>query len=154
MKVYVVSSYDGECHHMEALFSTPEKAEEFVKYHGTSYYVEDYDLDEPYSKEESFWEVVIDMSIHPVGSHFECEKSLSGERFNDTVMYRDGLYRKMEICVRADTYVKAIEMAKERFVRVMDKDGNLFAKVFEKFKNKYNLDYYKKVNFHTGEFVE
>ena len=118
MKVYVVSSYDGECHHMEAIFSTQEKAEEYVKYHGTSYYVEDYDLDEPYSKEESFWEVTIDMSKHPVGSHVECEESLSGERFNDTVMYRDGLYRKMEICIKADTYTDHAGILKD-FAKVL-----------------------------------
>ena len=45
-KIYIVTSGEYSDYTIDAVFSTKEKAEEYVQQYGTNYRVEDYDIDE------------------------------------------------------------------------------------------------------------
>ena len=63
-KVYVVTAGCYSDYHIVAVFSTKEKAEEYIAYHGTDYRFEGYGLDKEFERKESLWCVVIDLSDH------------------------------------------------------------------------------------------
>lgn len=90
MKVWIVYDYDGGAHYVEGVFSSEEKAKEYIKYHGGSEFrAEKYEVDEPFSKDESYWEVTMRMSKRPSANLVKCEKDLlNGTRVETFSLYK------------------------------------------------------------------
>ena len=52
MKVYIVTSGDYDDYSIDEVFSTKEKAEEYIEYFGDGYHIEEYDMDNPIEPKE------------------------------------------------------------------------------------------------------
>ena len=57
MKVYIVTSGDYDDYRIAEVFSTKEKAEEYIEYFGDDYRIEEYNLDNPIEPKENIWYV-------------------------------------------------------------------------------------------------
>ena len=79
-KVYIVTSGSYSDYRIECVFSTREKAEEYLQYHDDEYRIEKYAIDEEFVRSEGEWRVAIDLS----GDDVQVDKflSISGEYSN------------------------------------------------------------------------
>lgn len=118
-KVYAVAEGEYSDYHIECIFSTKEKAKEFVQCHGTNYYIEEYELDQEVIKEEKLWRVSFyidkDKDVDCVPSSYVAMR--------DKCKVDDWCCDTM-ICfyVDADTMDRAIKIARERYVAVKSND--------------------------------
>lgn len=119
-KVYIVTSGEYSDYTIEAVFSTREKAEEYVDACGSDYRIEEYPVDDtPVEKKESIWLVFIDwktgevMSAHP-GNYDSYYKDKV-----DTVQYQDtGFYKYLNFVFESDSMERVKKVASERFMQV------------------------------------
>lgn len=119
-KVYIVTSGDYSDYHIDAVFSTIEKAKEYVDAHGSDYRVEEYPVDDtPVEKKESIWLVSIDwktgeaLSANPVNyDSYYTDKV-------DTVQYQDtGFNKYLNFVLESDSMKRVKKVASERFMQV------------------------------------
>ena len=106
-KVYLVTSGDYLDYSIDCVFSTEEKANEYVDANGTKYRVEEYDVDIPFEKTEKCFEVV-----------FSCDKkeTISVNIINKDkkdLLYREGQF--IAFTVLSDSMKKAVKIASERY---------------------------------------
>ena len=120
-KVYIVTSGEYSDYAIEAVFSTIEKAKEYVDAHGSDYRVEEYPVDDtPVEKKESIWLVSIDwktgeaLSANPVNyDSYYTDKV-------DTVQYQDSGFNKyLNFVLESDSMERVKKVASERFMQVM-----------------------------------
>ena len=151
MKVWIVYDYDGGAHYVEGVFSSEEKAKEYIKYHGGSEFsAEEYEVDEPFSKDESYWEVTMRMSKRPSANLVKCEKDLlEGKRVDTFSLYKFNS-SEVNIYVKSKTMDDAIEEANSRIERIIDERKGLFKKPFtDEFTKSRRI-----VNYFTGEYSD
>lgn len=119
-KVYIVTSGDYSDYHIDAVFSTIEKAKEYVDAHGSDYRVEEYPVDDtPVEKKESIWLVSIDwktgeaLSANPVNyDSYYTDKV-------DTVQYKDtGFNKYLNFVLESNSMERVKKVASERFMQV------------------------------------
>lgn len=108
-KVYVVTAGCYSDYHIVAVFSTKEKAEEYIAYHGTNYRMEEYDLDEEFEREESVWCVSIDMRDGTASTFkYDCDTVDV-----NTCNIEECGQRTIYFYVRADKSERAVKIAYE-----------------------------------------
>ena len=61
MKVYIVTSGDYDDYQIDEVFSTKEKAEEYIEYFGDYCRIEECDLDNPIEHKEKIWDVSFEL---------------------------------------------------------------------------------------------
>ena len=147
-KIYIVTSGEYSDYTIERVFSTKEKANEFVQQHGTDYRIEEYVIDEEekVKKEEKIWDVEIDIDdnsvIQSIPRNFLCREEGTCEHHeyfqNDVV----------DLYVKADSMDKAIKIAKERYFAIKANDY-----IWSTLTKRENIN---KVffNIHTNEFIK
>lgn len=119
-KVYIVTSGDYSDYAIEAVFSTREKAEEYVDAHGSDYRVEEYPVDDAeVKKNESIWLVFIDWKTGEVlSANSENYDSYYTDKV-DTVQYKDtGFYKFLNFVLESDSMERVKKVASERFMQV------------------------------------
>ena len=117
-KVYVVTEGCYSEYHISATFSTKEKAEEYIAYHGTEYRIEEYSLDKEFEREESVWCVSIDMQDGTASTFRYDYDCLEVNTCNIEEYRQDTIY----FYVRADTSERAIKIAKEHLGAIKAND--------------------------------
>ena len=146
-KIYIVTSGCYSDYTIERVFSTKEKANEFIQQHGTDYRIEEYVVDEEkVKKEEKIWDVEIDIDdnlvIQSIPRNFLCREEGTCEHHeyfqNDVV----------DLYVKADSMDKAIKIAKERYFAIKANDY-----IWSTLTKRENIN---KVffNIHTNEFIK
>ena len=122
-KVYVVTSGSYSDYSIECVFSTREKAEEYLQYHDDEYRIEEFALDEEFAKNESRWEITIDLSsdevgitkeFHPLGDEYI--KTLNCMTLHKIPRYYKDKSLMFRTWVRTATKDRAIKVARERLV--------------------------------------
>ena len=122
-KVYVVTSGSYSDYRIECVFSTREKAEEYLQYHDDEYRIEEYALDEEFEKKGSIWEITIDLSnddidvrkvFHPLGEEYI--KNLDCMQLRKKPYYYKDKSYKFRTWMRTTTRDRAIRIARERLV--------------------------------------
>jgi len=120
-KVYVVTAGCYSDYHIVAVFSTKEKAEEYIAYHGTNNTLEEYELDKELDREVSLWCVTFDLSDRE-----ETEASRTQdpweERFADTCQINPYSHNIIYFYVYADTSERAIKIAREHLGAIIAND--------------------------------
>lgn len=115
MKVYIVTSGDYSDYHIDRVFSTRERAREFVDHMGACYEIEEYDLDEETPRGVFGYRV----SIYE--DHTEVELT---DPAYDTYMRKDSLRWEerflphMIFVVEAKDAPHAVKIASERLARI------------------------------------
>ena len=146
-KIYIVTSGCYSDYTIERVFSTKEKANEFIQQHGTDYRIEEYVVDEEkVKKEEKIWDVEIDIDdnsvIQSIPRNFLCREEGTCEHHeyfqNDVV----------DLYVKADSMDKAIKIAKERYFAIKANDY-----IWSTLTKRENIN---KVffNIHTNKFIK
>ena len=146
-KIYIVTSGCYSDYTIERVFSTKEKANEFIQQHGTDYRIEEYVVDEEkVKKEEKIWDVEIDIDdnsvIQSIPRNFLC-------REEGTCEYHEYFWNDVvDLCVKADSMDKAIKIAKERYFAIKSNDY-----IWSTLTKRENIN---KVffNIHTNKFIK
>lgn len=146
-KIYIVTSGEYSDYTIERVFSTKEKANEFIQQHGTDYRIEEYVVDEEkVKKEEKIWDVEIDIDdnsvIQSIPRNFLC-------REEGTCEYHEYFWNDVvDLCVKADSMDKAIKIAKERYFAIKSNDY-----IWSTLTKRENIN---KVffNIHTNKFIK
>jgi len=119
-KIYIVTSGNYSDYTIERVFSTKEKANEFVQQHGTDYRIEEYVVDEEIKKENKLWRIAFDIK----NNNLQYANSRDLNDFN--IKYIDTCQRQDSVCsessidfwLEADTMDRAIKVAKERYFAI------------------------------------
>ena len=119
-KAYVVTSGSYSDYRIEAVFSTREKAEEYLQYNDDEYRVEEYELDKVFEKEESLWRILIGLSEDNVRvSKYEYDDEDENHKVNSMGLFKSLGRNKQfvfETWVKTETKDRAIKIARERLV--------------------------------------
>lgn len=146
-KIYIVTSGEYSDYTIERVFSTKEKANEFIQQHGTDYRIEEYVVDEEkVKKEEKIWDVEIDIDdnsvIQSIPRNFLCREEGTCEHHE---YFRNDV---VDLYVKADSMDKAIKIAKERYFAIKSNDY-----IWSTLTKRENIN---KVffNIHTNKFIK
>jgi len=149
-KIYVVTSGEYFDYRIEAIFSTKEKANEYVQQNGTDFCIEEHDLDEEVVKETKLWAIEFEIESHKI--KLASPVTYDIDKNKDTCKVTEYLSLKPYITfyVEAETIDRAIKIASERFASVKANEyiwlrltrpyamGGLYGKKFERFNVKTN----------------
>ena len=159
-KIYIVTSGDYSDYCIEAVFSTKEKAEEYVQQHGMNYRVEDYDIDEEVVKKEiKLWGVTMRFdNFEVVGCDTELDRDGWSSHMKDTFRYFLNWVNqeRVSLYIEADCMDRAIKIASERIAQIKANKDMLYAKAFKKVQDpyfKYSTSY-PTVYYKTGEIMK
>lgn len=152
-KIFIVTSGCYSDYQIDAVYSSKEKASEFVNIQGSNYRIEEYILDpELPEKEDTWWEVILLCNTKEV----QCASKTPETFWNkDTIRYvcfhnmRDGDYYGIIINVRADSQQKAIKVASERYGVIIAYEQTMYPLL----RAKIIYDNYPIYDFNTGEIL-
>lgn len=144
MKVYIVTSGDYDDYQIDEVFSTKEKAEEYIEYFGDDYRIEEYNLDNPVEHKERTWCAMFDIENKEL-THCGVENcysidSVSIDRYGDRIIFE----------FMASGKTKAIEIAKERLDNVIKNKDSKYKKLFVGGRNNLFSDF---IDYNTGEII-
>ena len=121
-KVYIITEGEYSDYHIERVFSTKEKADEFVQCHGTDYRIEEYELDgEMAVREEKLWYVRFCIDDNKVTDCRPTSYVIMRDKCQFEKWY-GGNSKTICFYVDADIMERAIKIAKERFMAVKAND--------------------------------
>lgn len=110
-KVYLVTSGEYSDYHVDAVFSTKEKAEEYIDVKGTDYSIEEYDVDIAIERKTVMYNVI----FSELG---EQEVKICYYGKPDTVHWSDSYCKKYTFTISSDSVKKAIKIASERLMQI------------------------------------
>lgn len=147
-KVYIVTDGDYSDYHIVAVFSTEEKAKEYIQTTGEGDDYIEVEVDLPYERKDRVWCIEMMVSDHEVTGY-------GVERYYDNVEDCIRLQRRrfgdtLSLWIKADTYERAIKIANERIGQVLAGAYIFYKKAFLADGNN-ECPY---VNYHTGEVVK
>lgn len=153
-KIYIVTCGEFSDYDIAAVFSTKEKAEEYVDCYGTDFRVEEHDIDTPVEKKESIWRVCINTETYNV---FTCETGIWGPKMKDVIslveFYGKGSIPYLMLYIQCDTVKRASKIASERLAQVKA-NPMFYSKVFNKYPDKWGGMRFREVVYGTGEFAD
>ena len=154
-KIYIVTEGSYSDYHIEAVFSTREKAEEFMDTKDDDASIEELPLDAPVERKVTTWEIGLDLRTKNVRS-----VNLWSSRQKDLVILggTSCLADKENIIgftIESDSRERAIKIASERYGAVIANERVTYPFLRAKIlKNKYGHDFeYPAYNFKTGAIV-
>lgn len=166
MKAYIVTSGSYSDYNIEAVFSTEEKAKEFINNRGDDDFneIEEYEMDKPCEKEKSIYWCTVNIKT---GEIFVESRWTSMDIYKDdidTFCFDESLNdRKMSFYIETDTLEKAKKITAERWQQVRALKDVCFPRLYEKCvvtKNKiflsatrYATIHYPVYNFVTKQIV-
>ena len=118
-KIYIVTSGEYSDYQINAVFSTGEKAEEYVDAYGSDYRIEEYPVDDAgVKKNESIWLVSVNWKT---GEAISANPKNYSEYYADkegTVQYKKFCGEYLDIVLMSDSMTRAKKVAAERFMQV------------------------------------
>ena len=153
-KVYIITYGNYSDYSICAVFSTRDKAEEYIQQHGTVFRIEEHLLDEAVEQSE-IWSVEIGISTHKIK---QCE-SVSDSWYNERVdkfrvfepVFRDVEW-SIKIVLRADSMDRVIKVANERVAQIVANKDLFYASAFNKIKRGIlGIQDYPWVDYNTGK---
>jgi hypothetical protein len=156
-KVYIVTHGDYSDYSICAVFSTRDKAEEYIQQHGNTFRIEEYSLDEHVEQSE-IWIVEIGISAHNVKQCESCSDSWSSERVDKFRIF-EPVFRNNEwsikMLLRSDSMNRAIKVANERVAQIVANKDIFYASAFSKIERGiFGIRDYPWVDYNTGKIKE
>lgn len=153
-KIYIVTSGEYSDYGIERVFSTKEKANEFVQQHGTDYRIEEYVVDEEIKKEHKLWLIAFDIKNNKLRSAVSHATNDFNIKFIDTCKRQDSVGNVSSIFfgLKADTMDRAIKIAKERYFSI--KSNEYIWMRLARPCNDSLWDKYERFNIRTNEFIK
>lgn len=146
-KIYIVTSGEYSDYRIDAVFTTKEKANEFIQQQGSGFRIEEFVIDEEkVKKEEKIWDVEINIDDNSVNKSipriFLCREEGTCEYHE---YFRNDV---VDLYVKADSMDKAIKIAKERYFAIKAKDY-----IWSTLTKRENINQVF-FNIHTNEFIK
>ena len=154
-KIYIVTSGNYSDYGIDAVFTTKEKAVDYVEQHGTYYDIEEYDLDKEVEKKTQLWSIVFCIEdgkfdeAHPINynKNKKVDTCYVEERFGGGKMYY------IIFLVDADSMNRAVKIARERFAAVKANEY-IWLRLTRPYEiDRYGRKKYERFNIKTNEFV-
>ena len=142
MKVYIVTSGDYDDYQINEVFSTKEKAEEYIEYSGDDCRIEEYDLDNPIEHKEKIWDVDFKLD----GNELKRCAVTNYAKVDSVWLCGGGIYFN----IVSNCKTKAIEIAKERLDNVIKNKYSKYKKLFVEKKDCWSSDL---IDYNTGEII-
>ena len=154
-KIYIVTSGEYSSYEINAVFTTKEKAVDYVEQHGTNYNIEEYNLDKEVEKKTQLWDIVF--FVEDGKLYKACPTSYNRSEIVDTCNIYEylGLYGEcISFYVDADSMDRAVKIARERFAAVK---ANKY--IWLRLTRPYEIDMfgrrkYESFNIKTNEFTK
>lgn len=118
--VYIVTNGNHEEYAVVAVFSTMEKAKEFVNHNGWEFEIEEHAIDVPFKKYPKLWEVTLSWENSRL---LECRVHEQLPPYVEYIHYEGG---KVQILVRSETVPGAIKSAAEKLKRIRELEETKF----------------------------
>lgn len=157
-KIYIVTSGCYSDYRIEAVFTTQDKANDYVQQHGADCDIEEYELDGEVVKEEKSWRVAFYLD-----KDFNLEKHTQDAYVCSTLdyKYKDtchvAIYPTMNVInfyVVADSMDRAVKIASERFAAIKSNDYIWSRLTTPYTTNRYGLPLFERFNTKTNEFTK
>lgn len=150
-KIYIVTSGEYSDYHLCAVFTTKEKAVEYVEQHGFGYNIEEHDLDKEVIKNTQLWRVDFNTKDNKVVN------ARVGDYEGDEI--RDTCYARrfsgvdyITLYVDADSMDRAIKIASERLVAIRANEYIWLRLTRPYYMDRYGIRKYESFNVKTNEF--
>jgi len=154
-KIYIVTSGCYSDYVINAVFTTKEKAVEYVEQHGTDYNIEEYDLDEEVEKKTQLWHIEFCVEDGKF-----CEASPTSYDENEVVdtcsIIETFYWNEPHILfyVDADSMDRAVKIARERFAAVKANEY-IWLRLTRPYEmDKYGHKKFESFNVKTNEFIK
>lgn len=153
-KVYIITYGVYSDYTICAVFSTIDKAEEYIQQHGDTYRIEEYSVDEEIEQSE-IWSVEIGLYSHKIKRCEWCDDNWSRERVDMFRVFeppfRDSEW-SIKLFLRADSMNRAVKAANERVAQIVANKDTFYARAFNKIeKDIFPIKDYPWVNYNTGK---
>lgn len=155
-KIYIVTRGEYSEYGIDAVFTTKEKAVDYVEQHGTYYDIEEYDLDEEVEKKTQLWSIVFCIEdgkfnkANPISYNKNKKAGICyvEERLGNGKMYY------IIFLVDAESMNRAVKIARERFAAVKANEY-----IWLRLTRPYEIDcrgqrMYESFNVKTNEFIK
>lgn len=149
--IYIVTAGEYSDYHICAVFSTKEKAEEYVQCHGTDYNIEEYNLDEEVVKKAQLWSVAFSVEDCKMRFAYPTTQYLDKR---DCCHINKNYTKEINFYVESDSMDRAIKIARERFAAVKANDY-IWLRLTRPYEiDRYGLKKYEIFNVKTNEFIK
>lgn len=156
-KVYIITHGDYSDYTICAVFSTRDKAEEYIQQHGNTYYIEEYSIDDEVEQSE-IWSVEIGLSSHKIKRCEWCDDDWSRERVDKFRVFEPVFQNEewsVKMILRADSMSRAIKVANERVAQIVANKDLFYASAFNKVEwGIFGIRDYPWVDYNTGKINE
>lgn len=153
-KIYIVTSGCYSDYHIEAVFTTQDKANDYVQQHGTDCDIEEYELDGEVTKQVQVWRIEFNIEKKELSYATICYKA---DEYRDTcriIRYLRGGGSLIWFFVDADSMDKAIKIASERFAAIKSNDYIWSRLTTPYATNRFGLPQFERFNTKTNEFIK
>ena len=154
-KIYIVTSGEYSDYHIDAVFSTKEKAKAYIQQKGTEYDIEEYELDEEVEKKTQLWSIEFGVESGEL-----CEAITTSYNRNevvDTCSIFETFYwnePRIRFYVDADSMERAVKIARERFAAVKANEY-IWLRLTRPYElDRYGYKKYESFNIKTNEFIK
>lgn len=156
-KVYIITYGDYSDYTICAVFSTRDKAEEYIQQHGNTFRIEEHLLDEEVEQSE-IWIVEIGLLSHKIKQCESCSDSWSSGRVDKFKVFKP-IFRNSEgsikMLLRADSMNRAIKVANERVAQIVANKDIFYASAFNQIeKGIFGIRDYPWIDYNTGKINE
>lgn len=153
-KVYIITYGDYSDYTICAVFSTRDKAEEYIQQHGDTYRIEEYSVDEEIEQSE-IWSVEIGLYSHKIKRCEWCNDNWGRERVDKfrvfEPLFSDGEW-SIKLLLRADSMNRAIKVANERVAQIVANKDIFYSRAFNKVERGiFRIQDYPWTDYNTGK---
>lgn len=155
-KIYIVTSGEYSDYGIDAVFTTKEKAVDYVEQHGTDYNIEEYNLDEEVEKKTQLWYVtfcVEDGKLREANPISHNRNKLVDTCSIFEVFDGKAKYHNIYIYIDSDSMGRAVKIARERFTAVKANEY-IWLRLTRPYEiDRYGRKKYERFNVKTNEFT-
>lgn len=156
-RVYIITYGDYSDYSICAVYSTRDKAEEYIQQHGNTFRIEEHLLDEEVEQSE-IWNVEIGISSHNVKHCESVSDSWHNERVDKFRVFEpifSNVEWSIKLVLRADSMDSAIKVANERVAQIVANKDLFYTSAFNKIKwGILGIQDYPWVDYNTGKINE
>lgn len=153
-KVYIITYGNYSDYSICAVFSTRDKAEEYIQQHGTVFRIEEHLLDEAVEQSE-IWSVEIGLSSHKIKQCESVSDSWNKDKVDEFRVFGPVFSSdewSIKMVLKADSMDRVIKVANERVAQIVANKDLFYASAFNKIKwGILGIQDYPWVDYNTGK---
>jgi len=150
-KIYIVTSGEYSDYEINAVFTTEQKAVDYVEQHGTNYNIEEYNLDEEVEKKTQLWRIAFCVEDGKLQDAIPTDYNRN--EVVDTCYIFNTFKDYICFYIDADSMDRAVKIARERFAAVKANEY-IWIRLTRPYEiDRYNHKKYERFNVATNKFI-